>query len=161
MYETLILNLCRPTYSGMQSSGTQAADFIKVLYPTIQSAGINVQITCCDAEGWNSQSTMTAQLISAGVENYIGVITSHSYTSSPSSPIATTRKVWETEAADLNDAFTPNNWYSSGGAGEGFTWAQKIYTAIVNANCSAYLYWEGMSYLRSDGEYGFERVNRR
>ena len=55
----------------------------------------------------------------------------------------TTRKVWETETADLSGAFSPNNWYSSGTAGEGLTWANNIYTAIVNANVSAYLYWEG------------------
>lgn len=128
----------------MLSSGTQAASFITVLAPTIKSAGLNVQITCCDAEGWNDQATFTAQLIAAGVESSIGVITSHSYTSSPSTPIHTTRKVWETEYADLDDPFTPNNWYSSGGQGEGFTWANKVYTAIVNANVSAYLYWEGM-----------------
>lgn len=131
----------------MLSSGTQAASFITVLAPTIKGAGLNVQIACCDAEGWNDQVTFTAQLIAAGVESSIGVITSHSYTSSPSSPIATTRKVWETEYADLNDAFTPNNWYSSGGQGEGFTWANKVYTAIVSANVSAYLYWEGVHFL--------------
>lgn len=128
----------------MLSNGTQAASFISVLAPTIKSAGLSVQIACCDAEGWNDQVTITAQLIAAGVESSLGVITSHSYTSSPSSPINTTRKVWQTENADLNDAFTPNNWYSSGGQGEGFTWAGKIWTALANANVSAYLYWEGV-----------------
>lgn len=43
----------------------------------------------------------------------------------------------------MDDSFTPNNWYSSGGQGEGFIWARKIYTAVANANVSAYLYWEG------------------
>lgn len=57
----------------------------------------------------------------------------------------TTRKVWETETADLDGSFSPNNWYSNGAAGEGLTWANNIYTAIVDANVSAYLYWEGAS----------------
>ncbi|KAJ6611184.1 glycoside hydrolase [Mycena sp. CBHHK59/15] len=131
------------TYSSMQSSGTQAADFIKVLSQTVRAAGLNLLLTCCDATGWNVQTTMTAQIIAAGVESDLGVITSHSYSSSPSTPIATTRKVWETETADLGGSFNPNNWYSSGAAGEGLTWANNIYTAVVNANCSAYLYWEG------------------
>ncbi|KAF8311269.1 glycoside hydrolase [Clavulina sp. PMI_390] len=131
------------SYSSMLSDGTQAASFISVLAPTVKSAGLDLAITCCDAEGWNDQVTFTAQLIAAGVESDLGVITSHSYTSNPSTPISTKLKVWQTENADLNDAFTPNNWYSSGGAGEGLTWASKIYTAIVDANCSAYLYWEG------------------
>ena len=128
----------------MQSSGTQAADFIKVLYPTLQSAGLSsVGINCCDAEGWNDQVTMTAQLISAGVQNMISRITSHSYTSDPTSPISTTRPVWETEYADLNDAFS-TTWHSSGAASEGLYWASLIYTGIVNANLSAYLGWEGI-----------------
>lgn len=127
----------------MLSSGTQAASFITVLAPTIKAAGLNVQITCCDSEGWSDQVTATAQLIAAGVESDLGVITSHSYTSNPSSPIATTRKVWQTENADLNDAFYPDNWYLNGGQNEGMTWATKIWTSLTTANVSAYLYWEG------------------
>ena len=87
--------------------------------------------------------TMTAQLISAGVQNMISRITSHSYTSDPTSPISTTRPVWETEYADLNDAFS-TTWHSSGAASEGLYWASLIYTGIVNANLSAYLGWEGI-----------------
>lgn len=55
----------------------------------------------------------------------------------------TKHRVWQTEAADLNGAWT-TTWYASGGAGEGMTWANNIYQAIVNANCSAYLYWVGV-----------------
>ncbi|KZV74432.1 carbohydrate-binding module family 1 protein [Peniophora sp. CONT] len=131
------------SYSSMNSNGQQAADFLKVLHSTVQSAGVDVQLTCCDATGWNAQTTLTAGLISAGVENIVDVMTSHSYSSSPSTPLKTTRKVWETETADLDGSFAPNNWYSSGAAGEGLTWANNIFTAIVNANVSAYLYWEG------------------
>ncbi|VDC06962.1 unnamed protein product [Peniophora sp. CBMAI 1063] len=131
------------SYSSMNSNGQQAADFLKVLHSTVQSSGVDVQLTCCDATGWSAQTTLTAGLISAGVEDIVDVITSHSYSSSPSTPMKTTRKVWETETADLDGSFSPNNWYSSGAAGEGLTWANNIYTAIVNANVSAYLYWEG------------------
>jgi O-glycosyl hydrolase len=126
----------------MLSDGTKAADFIKVLSPAIKSAGLSTQIACCDAEGWNDQKTFTAQLIAAGVESELGVITSHSYTSSPTSPISTNLHVWQTEYADLDDAFTPA-WYSSGAAAEGLTWASHIYTAVVNANVSGYLHWVG------------------
>jgi hypothetical protein len=126
----------------MRSSGSQAADFIKVLAPTIKNAGLSTKITCCDSEGWENQRTMTAQLISAGVESSIGVITSHSYTSSPSTAITTSRNVWETEYADLSGAFS-TDWHTNGGVGEGLTWAQTIYKAIVGANVSGYLYWIG------------------
>ena len=124
----------------MRSSGAQAADFIKVLYPTLQKANLSsVGITCCDAEGWSDQAGMVGQLRS--VDSMISVITSHAYTSSPSSPIGTPHHVWQTEAGDLQGAWT-SAW--SGGAGSGETWANNVYTAIVNANCSAYLYWIGV-----------------
>lgn len=129
----------------MESSGQQAASFIPILYQTLSSNGLGNQvgITCCDSEGWDDQKTMTAALVSAGMEQYLKVITSHSYTSSPTSPLATKLKVWQTEAADLNDNWS-TTWYSSGGASEGLTWANRIFTGIVNANLSAYLHWEGL-----------------
>ncbi|KAJ7129150.1 glycoside hydrolase superfamily [Mycena epipterygia] len=132
------------SYSSMLSSGTQAADFIKVLYPTLQSAGLSsqVQITCCDSEGWNNQKTMTSQLVSAGVDSQVGIITSHSYTTQPDVPISTSHNVWQTEYADLDGSWN-TNWYSSGIMGEGLYWAKLIYNGIVNAKLSAYLYWEG------------------
>jgi O-glycosyl hydrolase len=55
----------------------------------------------------------------------------------------TPHRVWQTEVADLNGAWT-SAWYSRGGAGEGWTWANNVYTALVNANASAYLYWIGV-----------------
>ncbi|KAJ6520909.1 glycoside hydrolase [Mycena vulgaris] len=132
------------SYSSMLSSGTQAADFIKVLYPTLQSAGLGsqVKITCCDSEGWNNQKTMTAQLVSAGVDSQVGLITSHSYVTSPDVPISTSHNVWMTEYADLNGSWNIN-WFSNGAMGEGLYWAKLIYNGIVNARLSGYLYWEG------------------
>ncbi|KIK71518.1 carbohydrate-binding module family 1 protein [Collybiopsis luxurians FD-317 M1] len=130
------------SYSSMLSNGQQAADFIKVLHPTLASAGLSsVQIACCDSEGWQNQKTMTAAMISAGVDSEIGIITSHSYTTQPDTPISTTHKVWMTEYADLNGSWN-TNWYQSGIMGEGFYWAQLIYKGIVNAGLSAYIYWE-------------------
>lgn len=132
-----------PSYAGMLSSGTQAADFIKILAPTIQAANLSTGIACCDSEGWSNQGTMTSQIKAAGAESLLSIITSHSYTSSPGSPINTSKKVWQTENADLQGAWQ-SAWYSSGGAGEGMHWASLIHTAVVNANCSAYLYWVGV-----------------
>jgi len=136
----LTTRLYSTSYASMRSSGSQAADFIKILGPTLQKANLSVGINCCDAEGWSSQAGMLGQL--ASVDQYISTITAHSYTSSPGSPMNTRHRVWQTEAADLN-----GNWqgafYSNGGAGEGMTWANNIHTALVNANASGYLYWIG------------------
>jgi hypothetical protein len=129
----------------MLTNGQQALDIIKVLAATVKSAGLNVKLTCCDAEGWSSQTTLTNAIVAGGGEANLGVITSHAYTSTPSTPMKTNLRVWETEVADLNGAFSPNNWFSSSAAGEGLTWANNIYQAVVVANCSAYLYWEGVS----------------
>ncbi|KAG4442340.1 hypothetical protein IFR05_002191 [Cadophora sp. M221] len=132
------------SYAGMLSSGTQAASFIKVLSPTLVAANLSfVGLTCCDSEGWGNQGSMTSQLKSAGAETFLSTITSHAYTNGPGSPLGTSRRVWQTENADLNGAWQAK-WYSSGGAGEGMRWASLIHSAVVNANCSAYLYWIGV-----------------
>jgi O-glycosyl hydrolase len=131
-------------YSSMLSGYVEAADFIPILYDTLASNSLgNVSVACCDSEGWNTQKTLTAGLLAEGMQEYLGVITSHMYTSDPDSLMGTTLKVWMTEGADLNDAFC-TTWYSSGGACEGLTWATKVHNGLVNANLSAYVYWEGV-----------------
>ena len=91
----------------MLSSGTQAADFIKVLYAELKSANMsNIAIACCDAEGWNDAKSMTSQIKSAGAESMLGIVTSHTYTSNFNGPISTTAKVWQTEYSDLNGGWT-------------------------------------------------------
>ncbi|KAG8912802.1 hypothetical protein FRC01_004889 [Tulasnella sp. 417] len=137
------------SYSSMQSDAPQAASFIPILYNTLNSNGLSsVKITCCDATGWPNQKTLTSGLVSAGMEQYLGVFTSHMYSGDPNSPLSTKLKVWETEAADLDSAWC-TTWYSSGGLCEGLTWANKIHTGIVNAGLSAYLYWEGVEVNQS------------
>lgn len=132
---------CRTSYASMRSSGTQAADFIRVLRPTLDRNNLtDLKINCCDQEGWYGMNNMLGQM--RGVESMLSTITAHSYTSQPNSPLSTSLKTWQTEAADLNGAWT-SAWYQYGGAGEGMTWANNIHTAIVNANASAYLYWIG------------------
>jgi O-glycosyl hydrolase len=46
------------SYASMSSNGQQAADFIKVLYATLQSNNLTGQtgIACCDSEGWGTRS---------------------------------------------------------------------------------------------------------
>lgn len=127
----------------MLSSGAQAASFIPILYDTMKSNNLSISLTCCDNTGWPTTLTTGAALVAAGMEEYLTVITSHMYTGDPNSVLSTKLKVWQTEGADLNDAWS-TTWYSSGAAFEGMTWANKIATGILNANLSAYLYWEGL-----------------
>jgi O-glycosyl hydrolase len=125
----------------MSSNGGQAADFIKVLRPTLDKNNLNsVIINCCDTMGWTVMNSMISQM--GATQSMVGTITGHSYTSSATSQLSTKAKAWMTEAADNNGAWT-SAWYSNGGAGEGMTWANNIFSAITGANVSAYLYWIG------------------
>ncbi|GIJ86585.1 hypothetical protein Asppvi_005475 [Aspergillus pseudoviridinutans] len=74
------------------------------------------------ARGWTAQKLRTAQLISAGVEKLLSRITSHSYSSDPTSPMGASIPVWQTENADLSGAGTLE---------DDLGWV------------TAYLYWEG------------------
>ncbi|KAK3298075.1 glycoside hydrolase superfamily [Chaetomium fimeti] len=129
------------SYASMRSSGSQAADFIKVLRPTLDNNDLgSVIINCCDTMGWTTMNSMLSQM--GSTQSMLGTVTGHSYTSSATSQLSTKLKTWMTEAADNNGAWT-SAWYSNGGAGEGMTWANHIYSAITGANVSAYLYWIG------------------
>ncbi|KAK0621379.1 glycoside hydrolase family 30 protein [Bombardia bombarda] len=134
-------------YASMRSSGQQAADFIKVLYPTIQAANLTdgPGIVCCDSEGWGNQVSMTNAIKSAGAESMLKTITSHTYTGGPSGAMSTRLPVWLSEQCDLQGGWS-TSWYANGGAGDGLTWANNIYSAVVNNNISGYVYWEGVQW---------------
>lgn len=132
------------SYASMLSNGNQAAEFIKVLRPTLDRANLtDVAINCCDATGWNVASQHAQQLASSGVEGMIYAVTSHEYTSRIGGTMRTKAKVWQTEYCDLNGGWS-TGWYQNGGAGDGFTWANNVFNGIVNSNLSAYLFWEGI-----------------
>lgn len=135
------------SYASMSSSGSQAADFIKVLYATLQGNNLTDQvgIACCDSEGWGNQVSMTNAIKSAGAESMLKAVTSHTYTGGPSGTMNTKVPVWLSEQCDLNGGWT-TAWYSNGGAGEGLTWANNVYGALVNNGISGYVYWEGVQW---------------
>jgi O-glycosyl hydrolase len=128
----------------MQSSGTQAAEFIKVLRPTLDRANLtSVGINCCEATGWNVATQHAQQIAAAGAESMLYALTSHEYTSRISGTVRTSARVWQTEYSDLNGGWS-TAWYSNGGAGDGFTWANTVFNGVVNSNLSAYIFWEGV-----------------
>ena len=126
----------------MQSDGQQAADFLKVLYPTLKAAGLSTQIACCDGSGWEQQRERLTGIQAAGEEGTLGLVTAHGYSSLPSTPFATPKKVWQTEWS----TFDPinYNWYSSEGfQSDGLTWANHIQQAFGVSNVTGFLYWWG------------------
>jgi len=129
-------------YASMLSNGTQAADFIKVLEPTLRAAGLNTKIICCDGAGWNYQASMLKGIQDAGAEDLLDVVTSHGYSDPPVKPFDTPLPVWQSEWADLKTNWT-KAWYESGAPGEGMVWATAIQDAFVKSNVSAFFYWQG------------------
>ena len=135
----------------MLSNGTQSADFIKILHPTLQRNNLShVAITCCEATGWKVQADMTKAVVAAGAENLVGVFTGHTYSSAISSTLPTTRRVWQTEASDLRYHWS-TAWYTGVGDGDGLTWANHIHDGLTAGNVSAYLWWEGVQDAATNG----------
>ncbi|GKT48135.1 endo-1,6-beta-D-glucanase neg1 [Colletotrichum spaethianum] len=141
-----------PGYSQMQISfnAQEAISFIPTLHKTLQSAGLTTKITCCDAVGWGSTVKYTNALVPAGMEQYLGLITSHTYSGDADTALNTKLSSWVTESG-ITKAYD-TTWYKNGGPTEGMTWANKIAVGIINARLSAYLYWEGfeLKQLSSD-----------
>ncbi|MCJ1379932.1 hypothetical protein MMC17_003035 [Xylographa soralifera] len=128
-------------YASMLSSGQQAADFLEILYPTLQKAGLKTQIACCDGSGWEQNRERLTGIQQAGEENTLGLVTSHGYSSAPGTPFQTNKKVWITEWS----TFDPINydWYATGSQSEGLTWANHIQQAFAVSNVTGFLYWWG------------------
>jgi O-glycosyl hydrolase len=136
----------RPSYSQMQISpnASEAISFIPVLRKTVDTAKLDVSITCCDATGWDKQSSYTNALVAAGMERDLGVITAHMYSSDATYPLNTSLPTWLSEAGVETNVggFVPT-WYNTGALNEGLSWASKIAKGFVDAGLNAYLYWEG------------------
>ncbi|KAI3532413.1 cellulosome enzyme [Colletotrichum filicis] len=132
-----------PEYSQMQISfnAQEAIFFIPTLSKAVQSAGLKTAVTCCDAVGWASTVKYTNALVAAGMESYLGLITSHTYSGDANTALNTELSSWVTESS-ITTAFDLT-WFKNRGATEGMTWANKIAVGIINANLSAYLAWEG------------------
>ena len=125
----------------MQSNGQQAADFLKVLYPTLQKSGLATQIACCDGSGWEQNRERLTGIQEAGYEDTLGIVTSHGYSSYPGTPFVTDKKVWLTEWATFDNL--NYNWYYNGAQSEGLSWANNIQHTFAVSNVSAFVYWWG------------------
>jgi len=57
----------------MLSSGQQAAEFIKLLAPTVKAVGLDIKLTCCDATGCNAQEKLLPGAERRGSKCCIGI----------------------------------------------------------------------------------------
>jgi glucuronoarabinoxylan endo-1,4-beta-xylanase len=138
------------SYSSMLMNAAQSADFIKILSPTLKSAGLSLQIVCCEAEGWNDAQTYTSGIASDSTAFAdTGIFSGHGYTGAPTSPLSSagSKHTWESEWSTF-DSWDPA--WDSGSDASGFTWANNIYTGLTTVNLSAFFYWAGVWFNSSD-----------
>ncbi|KAK1494581.1 cellulosome enzyme [Colletotrichum tamarilloi] len=142
-----------PGYSQVQISfnAQESTSFIPTLSKAVQSAGLKTAVTCCDAFGWASTVKYTNALVAAGMESYLGLITSLTYSGDANTALNTELSSWVTESG-ITTAFDLA-WFKNGGATEGMTWANKIAydshlvdtqdgkTATPSANFWAFAMW--------------------
>jgi O-glycosyl hydrolase len=132
-----------PGYASMLMSAAQAADFVPYLGQALASAGLTTKVACCDVEGWQDAAPYAGTVLgSSSAAPYVGLITAHGYTGSPTSIVPSQGlPVWETEWATLGDKWDPA--WDDNSAASGLTWANNISTALTSANVDAFLYWWG------------------
>jgi len=145
-----------PGYPSMLMTPEQAANFIPYLGQALRKEGLSTTVACCDAEGWanssgfNGAQAYTQTVLSDPISaHYVGLITSHGYTSAPNFPLTNLRPVWETEWS----TFQP--WdpaWDDGSTASGMSWANNIYTALTKANVNAFLYWWGTATYKENGD---------
>ena len=129
-------------YASMEANGRQLADFIEVLRPTLDAAGIDTEIACCDGTGWDATRERIEGIERWGQSDNVGLITSHGYSSYPNAPFDAPQKTWETEWSTFDDL--NYNWYTPGGSeSDGITWANNIENTFRDGNVTGFLYWWG------------------
>jgi O-glycosyl hydrolase len=129
------------SYASMQMTPAQTANFADVLGPTLASSGLSTKMACCDTEGWDYASQYASAITADSTANSdLALFTSHGYTQAPTSALAVTQPVWETEWE------TSDSWdtaWNDGSDASGLTWAQHMWAAFTEANVSAFFYWWG------------------
>ncbi|KAF3354580.1 hypothetical protein VDGD_02092 [Verticillium dahliae] len=128
------------SYASMRSNAEQTADFLPILWETLNAAGLDVGIACCELTGWERTVELVAALQDLGVEDLLTTWTSHEYTSNIDQPLDTDISVWQSEYCDLSDRWT-TAWDSGVSDGDGWYWADRLHTALTVGNVNAYIWW--------------------
>lgn len=139
------------SYDSMTMSGTQMANLLDVVGPTVKNSGLATQVECCAATGW-SVSGQYASAIAADPTALAdtAALTSHGYSSAPTSPMSGWSKpTWQTEWSTF-EGWNPA--WDDGSAASGLTWAQHIHAGLTSANLSAFLYWWGSTTPSENGD---------
>ena len=140
----------KTSYSSMDVTPAQAADFVKVFGPALRASGLSTKVACCDTLGFNQlPNYVNAVRADPSADANVAAFTSHGYSGAPAAPISTDgRPLWESEWA-INGS-TWNTAWDDGSTASGITWAQQIHTGLTAANLNAFLYWWGISATSHD-----------
>ncbi|KAK7183721.1 hypothetical protein DPSP01_004356 [Paraphaeosphaeria sporulosa] len=107
------------SYASMESDGYQAADFLKVLYPTVKKYRKDLLVSCCDATGARQERDILYELDSAGAGHMYDVATWHNYQSEPKEKFNTLGQPnMQTEWSDGSGTFN-TIWDVTGQSAEG------------------------------------------
>ena len=132
------------SYASMRFTPAQAAEFVKVLGPIAEEAGVGV--ACCDSFGW-TQSDAYAQAIETDPEarRHLAVFTGHGYASPANRPLPTTATTWMSEWAPSSVEDGWNEAWDSGKGTDGIAVAERIHDTLALADSSAFIFWLGSS----------------
>jgi glucosylceramidase len=132
------------SYASMRFTPEQAADFVKVLGPTLRRSGLRTELTCCDSFGWSQQAAYTAAIEADPVAaREVATHTGHMYASRPTAPLPTGKPTWMTEWNPSGTTW--NEAWDDGSGFAGFAIAESIHQTFAEANANAYVYWVAMS----------------
>ncbi|WP_113676154.1 glycoside hydrolase family 30 protein [Vallitalea guaymasensis] len=127
--------------------GEQIKTFIKdYMKPAFVAKGIDDTKFIIAEPSWWSESLMEPSLNDPVTCDMIDIVGSHQYQLSPSkftTAFSKGKKVWQTEVCDPG--------HFDAGIGEGLRWAKNIHEFMVDAEASAYLYWQGVMREGSEG----------
>jgi glucuronoarabinoxylan endo-1,4-beta-xylanase len=122
------------------SSGTNIANFIKVLSPALAAAGFTPQLLMPQAFNWFNSDYASACLNDVTCAPFVSIVAGHGYgypfTPTPF-PLGTSggRHLWLSETGDQSSTF-------DGSISNGLTWATNIHNFLTVANVSAADWWE-------------------
>ncbi|MGI5215469.1 carbohydrate binding domain-containing protein [Plantactinospora sp. CA-290183] len=130
-------------WATMRFDDAQMVDFIKVIGPMIQASGLNLNLVCSEAAGWERSIAYT-EAIEADPEaaRWVDIHSGHSYESRARGLLPTRAPVWMSEFSVPSGVWV-EAW--DDGPSCGLALANDIHHALTLANVSAYLHWYAAS----------------
>jgi glucuronoarabinoxylan endo-1,4-beta-xylanase len=145
-------NTNQPAYASMTPTSAQSITFLQTYGPILRSAGLNVNLVCCDVFNWSTANTYDTAIVNDPTNSYVDIYSAHEYghvanfvlTTAPAGQPA--KKNWMTEWGPQSPVAWNPYWDSSFAGtstnyADGMMIANDISNALSLGQISAYLYW--------------------